>query len=94
MSAVFARLDNVTTWHWVGLSVAALALWSLKGKSGRNPRGLPLPPGPKGVPLFGNMFQIASGKSWETYRDWGETYGAFGLFGLLTTTDAISFPLR
>jgi hypothetical protein len=84
MSAMFTALDivNVPGWHWAGISLAALALWSLKAKSGRNPGGLPLPPGPKGVPFFGNMFQIASGKSWEKYRSWGKTYGLLEFTGL------------
>ncbi|RXW22172.1 hypothetical protein EST38_g3677 [Candolleomyces aberdarensis] len=33
----------------------------------RNPRGLPLPPGPKGLPVLGNVFQFPKALPWEAY---------------------------
>ncbi|RXW22173.1 hypothetical protein EST38_g3678 [Candolleomyces aberdarensis] len=33
----------------------------------RNPRRLPLPPGPKGLPVLGNMFQFPKALTWEAY---------------------------
>ncbi|KAF9037735.1 cytochrome P450 [Panaeolus papilionaceus] len=41
----------------------------------RNPHGLPLPPGPKGYPIIGNLFDMPIDKPWLTYRDWCDTYG-------------------
>ncbi|KAJ2933623.1 hypothetical protein H1R20_g3446, partial [Candolleomyces eurysporus] len=41
----------------------------------RNPRGLPLPPGPKGLPLLGNVFQLPQAKPWEGYQKLCEEYG-------------------
>jgi hypothetical protein len=35
-----------------------------KGKTGTNPKGLPLPPGPKGFPLIGNIFNMPVNKPW------------------------------
>ncbi|KAH6874340.1 O-methylsterigmatocystin oxidoreductase [Coprinopsis sp. MPI-PUGE-AT-0042] len=50
----------------------------------RNYKGLPLPPGPKRVPIFGNMFQLSSsGKPWVAYRDWGEVYGDMVYFEVM-----------
>ena len=34
-----------------------------------------LPPGPKGLPLVGNIFDMPSEKEWLTFAKWGETYG-------------------
>jgi len=54
--------------------LAAIALLR-KGKKTRNPRRLPLPPGPKGWPIIGNLFDIPKGNAWETYAEWGKVYG-------------------
>ena len=50
--------------------------WQLK-KSTRdgNPSGLPLPPGPKGYPLIGNLFDMPADKPWLVYDEWRKTYG-------------------
>lgn len=36
---------------------------------------LPLPPGPKGLPLLGNILDIPSEREWETYATWKDIYG-------------------
>ncbi|KAH6919277.1 cytochrome P450 98A3 [Coprinopsis sp. MPI-PUGE-AT-0042] len=41
----------------------------------RHARGLPLPPGPKGLPLLGNIFQIPSENAWMAYREMGKVHG-------------------
>ena len=40
-----------------------------------NPNGLPLPPGPKGYPLIGNLFNMPIYKPWVVYDEWRKTYG-------------------
>ncbi|KAH6918171.1 O-methylsterigmatocystin oxidoreductase [Coprinopsis sp. MPI-PUGE-AT-0042] len=59
----------------LALGIGGWSLWSILARRQRNPRGLPLPPGPKGIPVLGNALQIAQGKSWETYRDWSRHFG-------------------
>ena len=38
--------------------------------------GLPLPPGPKGWPVIGNMFDMQASQPWLAYRDLAVEYGA------------------
>ena len=45
-----------------------------KSRSG-NPKGLPLPPGPKGYPLIGSLFDMPIDKPWLVYDEWFKTYG-------------------
>ncbi|KLO10252.1 cytochrome P450 [Schizopora paradoxa] len=54
-------------------SLLLLSLW----RKWRGRSKLPLPPGPKRLPIVGNLLQIAtSGKPfWETASEWSKTYG-------------------
>ncbi|EMD38834.1 hypothetical protein CERSUDRAFT_63783 [Gelatoporia subvermispora B] len=36
---------------------------------------LPLPPGPKPLPLIGNVLDIPTRQPWKTYKDWTNVYG-------------------
>ena len=36
-----------------------------------------LPPGPKGYPIVGNLFDLAPTHPWEKFAEFGEQYGAF-----------------
>ncbi|EJD48318.1 cytochrome P450 [Auricularia subglabra TFB-10046 SS5] len=51
-----------------GAAVVLLA-WSRKRSQG------PLPPGPKGLPLVGNLFSYPSHQEWFTFTKWREEYG-------------------
>lgn len=47
----------------------------------RNPKNLPRPPGPKGYPLIGNLFDMRKGgqPQWVAYDEWFKKYGALRL---------------
>ncbi|EAU81922.1 hypothetical protein CC1G_06133 [Coprinopsis cinerea okayama7 len=42
----------------------------------RNPLRLPFPPGPPGIPLFGNALQVPRERPCDVYRDWSKEYGS------------------
>jgi hypothetical protein len=55
-----------------GTVAGVLCLVLVKRRTGRT---LPYPPGPKPLPLLGNLFDLPSGKDWLTYRAWNDLYG-------------------
>jgi hypothetical protein len=40
-----------------------------------NPHGLPYPPGPKGYPIIGNLFDLPTDKPWLVYDEMHKKYG-------------------
>ena len=39
--------------------------------------GLPLPPGPIGLPVVGSVFDVNPAHPWLSYERWGKRYGTF-----------------
>lgn len=37
---------------------------------------LPLPPGPKGYPIIGNLLRMPSQTPWRTFSEWSKVYGS------------------
>ncbi|KAJ7511455.1 cytochrome P450 [Mycena galericulata] len=56
---------------WVVAGVG-LILFGLRWRGNRSK--LPLPPGPKKLPLIGNLFNLPSTFHWETYMEWSRMY--------------------
>ncbi|KAJ3533646.1 hypothetical protein NMY22_g7251 [Coprinellus aureogranulatus] len=55
--------------------VLAIGYWLYRWNQNRKARGgLPLPPGPKGLPLIGNLYDIPPTFEWERYARWSEQY--------------------
>lgn len=56
------------------LTALGALTWSLAKRSEAR---LPLPPGPKSLPLIGNLLDMPGEKDWLVYREWAKTYGEF-----------------
>ncbi|KAJ7085397.1 cytochrome P450 [Mycena belliarum] len=56
------------------IAIVALAL-AVSGFLFCKRKRMPLPPGPKGYPLIGNLFDMPRSHSWTTFANWGEKYG-------------------
>ena len=64
----------------VGVVSFALLLWMFTPNRGANSRDLRFPPGPKPLPLIGNLHQVNTAEPWLTYTAWKGIYGEFDLF--------------
>ncbi|KAL4062902.1 cytochrome P450 [Scleroderma citrinum] len=52
----------------------AFVLNTWRNRTARN--GFPLPPGPRGLPLIGNLLDVNVDQPWLSYEYWGKYYGA------------------
>ncbi|KAJ7211168.1 cytochrome P450 [Mycena pura] len=56
--------------RWFTLACSALLYFGLRWR--RNRSKLPLPPGPKKLPLVGNLLDIPRERQWEAYHKWSQ----------------------
>ncbi|KAJ6550242.1 cytochrome P450 [Mycena capillaripes] len=63
--------SSASAWSFVGLTI----LWY--GVHWRRKRSnLPLPPGPKKLPILGNLLDVPSELQWEAYSRWSQEFGS------------------
>jgi hypothetical protein len=67
-------MDFLTTVLHIVVLVSSLAAFSAIRDRQRR-RGLPYPPGPRPLPLVGNLFDIPNEFSWLTYVDLSKKHG-------------------
>ncbi|KAJ7648325.1 cytochrome P450 [Mycena polygramma] len=54
---------------------ALILFFYMLGRKGNRSK-LPLPPGPKKLPLIGNLYDLPSERQWETYLDWSKQFNS------------------
>ena len=71
--------ENLSFYHVAAFLAIVFCLYSTvrRWRAYRlaNPRGLPYPPGPKPLPIVGNMFDIARDNESAAYQKLADEYG-------------------
>ena len=57
------------------VALVALYLWSRSRKANAT---LPVPPGPKPLPVIGNIFNLTPKELWLRMTEWARPYGEYG----------------
>ena len=71
-----AHLESLFSLSVLGLIVPLIFSYVWSRERGRKrSRGLPLPPGPKGLPFIGNVADLQKPEVWKAHRELCNTYG-------------------
>ncbi|KAK7438570.1 hypothetical protein VKT23_017905 [Stygiomarasmius scandens] len=60
---------------YVDILLAGVAIYCVSRLIFSSPSRPPLPPGPRKLPLIGNLLDMPSTQEWVTFAKWGELYG-------------------
>jgi hypothetical protein len=65
----------------LGVVITALVFCSYVSRRRSGIRSLPLPPGPKGYPIIGSLFDMPTELMWLEFDRWFKTYGMLSSIG-------------
>ncbi|KAI0317969.1 cytochrome P450 [Amylostereum chailletii] len=69
---VMTSIFSLSPLDWLALlAFVGAATWYISHRS----RRFPTPPGPRPLPLVGNLFDIPKNNPWATYANWSKKYG-------------------
>lgn len=71
------------------LCLAFLLVKKVLDKRKVNPKDLPYPPGPKPLPVLGNLLDVPQATPWITYTRWGQQYGEYEMVCFCSTCSAL-----
>ncbi|KAK7449239.1 hypothetical protein VKT23_013384 [Stygiomarasmius scandens] len=60
---------------YLDIALLLVALYCIFRLATKTRLRAPLPPGPAGIPLLGNLFDMPQERDWETFAKWGDQYG-------------------
>ncbi|KIJ62887.1 hypothetical protein HYDPIDRAFT_30029 [Hydnomerulius pinastri MD-312] len=66
---------HTLTFQLCAVVLMVFFLWLFVFKRKTNAQGLPFPPGPKPLPLVGNIFHLNTAEPWLSYTAWKKKYG-------------------
>lgn len=62
------------------LPILLIIIWQYVKRAHTYPRNLPYPPGPKPLPLLGNLKDVPTGAQWLGYNELSKKYGTSLLY--------------
>ncbi|KAJ5563107.1 hypothetical protein N7461_001868 [Penicillium sp. DV-2018c] len=71
-------------------SISVLCFWFIHTwTTSQHQQCRPLPPGPKTLPIIGNLHQVPRKVPWKIYKQWADTYGPIMSIDLAGTTTVV-----
>jgi hypothetical protein len=80
-------LEHSVLLYSIGVGVVAVTLFVLRHHFTAKPAHLPLPPGPKGYPILGNLLDFGYASPWLMYDKWFKQFGGSQIDTKLLETD-------